>query len=60
MSCNRCLWIKEDIQTKYKRLLRLEEKAMAKGFNPTKQQIKLLDKANPELAEYHVQSDYPG
>ena len=56
----RNVWIKEGIQTKYKRLLRLEEKAMAKGFKLTGQQIRLLEKANPEFAERHVQSDYPG
>lgn len=56
----RNVWIKEGLETKYKRLLRLEEKAMAKGFKPTEQQIKLLEKANPEFAERHVKSDYPG
>jgi transposase InsO family protein len=33
---------------------------MAKGFKLTEQQIRLLEKANPEFAERHVQSDYPG
>lgn len=56
----RNVWLKEDLETKYKRLLRLEEKAMAKGFKLTEQQIRLLEKANPEFAERHVQSDYPG
>ncbi|MDY0020596.1 MAG: IS481 family transposase [Anaerolineae bacterium] len=56
----RNVWIKEGLETKYKRLLRLEEKAMAKGFKLTEQQIKLLEKANPEFAERHVKSDYPG
>jgi transposase InsO family protein len=56
----RNVWKKEDLETKYKRLLRLEEKAMAKGFKLTEKQIRLLEKANPEFAERHVQSDYPG
>jgi transposase InsO family protein len=56
----RNVWIKEGLETKYKRLLRLEKKAMAKGFKLTEQQIKLLEKANPEFAERHVKSDYPG
>jgi transposase InsO family protein len=56
----RNVWKKEDLETKYKRLLRLEEKVMAKGFKLTEQQIRLLEKANPEFAERHVQSDYPG
>ena len=56
----RNVWIKEGLETKYKRLLRLEEKVMSKGFKLTEQQIRLLEKANPEFAERHVQSDYPG
>jgi transposase InsO family protein len=56
----RNVWIKEGLETKYKRLLRLEEKAMTKGFKLTAQQIKLLEKANPEFAERHVKSEYPG
>ena len=56
----RTVWKKDDLETKYKRLLRLEEKAMAKGFKLTEKQIRLLEKANPEFAERHVQSDYPG
>ena len=56
----RNVWLKADLETKYKRLLQLEEKAMAKGFKLTEQQIRLLEKANPEFAERHVKSDYPG
>ena len=33
---------------------------MTKGFKLTEQQIKLLEKANPEFAERHVKSEYPG
>ncbi len=56
----RNVWLKEGLETKYKRLLRLEEKAMTKGFKLTEAQIRLLEKANPEFAERHVKSDYPG
>jgi transposase InsO family protein len=56
----RNVWLKEGLETKYKRLLRLEEKALTKGFKLTEQQIKLLEKANPEFAERHVKSEYPG
>jgi transposase InsO family protein len=56
----RNIWIKEQLETKYKRLLRLEEKSMKKGFHLTEKQIRLLEKANPEFAERHVKSDYPG
>jgi transposase InsO family protein len=56
----RNVWLKENLETKYKRLLRLEEKVMTTGIELTEQQIRLLEKANPEFAERHVQSDYPG
>ncbi|WP_319407627.1 hypothetical protein [uncultured Desulfosarcina sp.] len=56
----RNVWLKADLETKYKRLLQLEERAMTKGFKLTEQQIRLLEKANPEFAERHVKSDYPG
>ncbi len=56
----RNVWLKEKLETKYKRLLRLEEKAMGKGFKLTEAQIRLLEKANPEFAERHVHSEYPG
>jgi transposase InsO family protein len=56
----RNVWLKEGLENKYKRLLRLEEKAMTKGFKLTEAQIKLLEKANPEFAERHVKSEYPG
>lgn len=56
----RNVWLKTDMETKYKRLLLLEENAMAEGFELTEQQIRLLEKANPEFAERHVESDYPG
>lgn len=56
----RNVWLKEDLETKYKRLLRLEEKAMGEGFELTEKQIRLLEKSNPEFAERHVESEYPG
>lgn len=56
----RNVWLKENLETRYKRLLRLEEQVMTDGFQLTEQQIRLLEKANPEFAERHVESDYPG
>ena len=56
----RNVWLKQGLETKYKRLLRLEEKAMDKSFPLTEKQIRLLKKDNPEFAERHVQSKYPG
>ena len=56
----RNVWLKVNLETKYKRLLQLEEQAMTEGFQLTEQQIRLLEKANPEFAERHVESEYPG
>ena len=56
----RNVWIKENLETKYKRLLRLEEQLIEDGLELTEEQIKLLEKSNPEFSERHVESDYPG
>lgn len=56
----RNVWMREDIQTRYKRLLRLEEKSAVEGFELTEEQIRLLEKANPCIRERHVESQYPG
>jgi transposase InsO family protein len=56
----RNIWIRNEIETRYKRMLALEEKSAAKGFKLTEEQIRLLEKHNPEFAERHVESLYPG
>jgi hypothetical protein len=55
----RNLWIKEDIETKYKRLLRLEEQTHGHDIDLTAEQIKFLEKANPCFKERNVESLYP-
>ena len=56
----RNIWIKEDMETRYKRLLRLEESASDTGFELTEEHIRLIEKANPCFRERHVESHYPG
>lgn len=56
----RNVWIKEGVETKYKRLLKLEESLADQEFQLTEAQIRLLEKANPEFRERHVDSFYPG
>lgn len=56
----RNLWVKEDMETKYKRLLRLEERAVEFGFELTEDHIRLIEKANPCFRERRVESSYPG
>jgi len=56
----RNLWVKEEMETKYKRLLRLEEEKHGSDLELTEEQIRLLEKANPCFRERHVESLYPG
>lgn len=56
----RNVWMKDNMETRYKRLLKLEESLMDKDFELTETQIKLLEKSNPEFRERHVESHYPG
>jgi transposase InsO family protein len=56
----RNLWIKEGLESRYKRILRLEEEKNGKGIELTEEQIRLLEKANPCFRERKVESAYPG
>jgi transposase InsO family protein len=56
----RNIWIKENMETRYKRVLRLEEQKNGKDVELTEEQIKLLEKANPCFRERKVESLYPG
>jgi transposase InsO family protein len=57
----RNVWLTEEMETRYKRLLKLEERhAAARGFELTEEQIRLIEKANPCFRERHVESAYPG
>ena len=56
----RNIWIKEDMETRYKRLLRMEEENNGRDVELNEEQIKLLEKANPCFRERKVESLYPG
>ena len=56
----RNIWIKEDLETRYKRLLRMEEEKNGLEIDLTEEQIRLLEKANPCFRERKVESPYPG
>jgi transposase InsO family protein len=56
----RNIWIKEDLVTRYKRLLRLEEEKNGQDIDLTEEQIRFLEKANPCYRERKVESPYPG
>jgi len=56
----RNIWLKEGLESKYKRILRLEEERAGTKIGLTEEQIRLLEKANPCFRERHVESAYPG
>jgi transposase InsO family protein len=56
----RNIWIREGLESRYKRILRLEEELHGKGIELTEEQIKLIEKANPCFRERKVESPYPG
>ena len=56
----RNIWIRNEMETRDRRMLALEKKSAAKGFKLTEEQARLLEKHNPEFMERHVESRYPG
>jgi transposase InsO family protein len=56
----RNIWIKEELETRYKRILRFEETMNGKEIDLTEEQVRLIEKANPCFRERHVESPYPG
>lgn len=56
----RNIWVKENLETRYKRTLRLEEERAGSDIDLTEEQIKLIEKANPCFRERKVESLYPG
>ena len=56
----RNLWLKESLETRYRRILRLEEERHGKDIELTEEQIRLIEKANPCFKERRVESPYPG
>ena len=48
------------METRYKRLLRLEERQNGTDLLLTEEQIRFLEKANPCFRERRVESPYPG
>jgi len=60
LSTIRNIWLKEGLESKYKRILRLEELRAGTEIYLTEEQIRLLEKANPCFRERNVESLYPG
>ena len=56
----RNIWLKEGLETRCKRILRLEQERWGREIELTEEQIKLIEKANPCFKEQRVESPYPG
>jgi transposase InsO family protein len=56
----RNIWLKEGLETRYKRILRLEEERGGTDIDLTEEQVRLIEKANPCFRERKVESPYPG
>lgn len=52
--------LKEGLETRYKRILRLEEERGGSEIDLTEEQVRLIEKANPCFRERKVESLYPG
>ncbi len=52
--------VREGLESKAKRILRLEQEANGKEIELTEEQVKLIERANPCFRERHVESAYPG
>ncbi len=56
----RNIWMREGLETRYKRILKLEEERSGAQIDLTEEQIRLIEKANPCFRERKVESLYPG
>ena len=54
------VWLRHDLETRYKRLLRLEAEARDQTHVLTEEQIRLLERHSPEFRMRHVESSAPG
>lgn len=52
--------VREGLESRYKRLLALEERTCGKEIELTEEQIRLLEKHNPAFRERNVESPHPG
>ena len=56
----RGVWLRHDLETRTKRLLRLEREAQQQTFVLTERQITLLEQHSPDFRCRHVESSRPG
>jgi transposase InsO family protein len=56
----RGVWLRHDLATRYKRLMRLEAQAQEQTIVLSEAQIRLLERHSPEFRMRHVESSAPG
>jgi transposase InsO family protein len=56
----RGVWLRHDLETRHKRLLKLEAKARDTTYVLTEAQLTLLERVSPEFQSRHVESSRPG
>jgi transposase InsO family protein/molybdenum-dependent DNA-binding transcriptional regulator ModE len=56
----RGVWDRHGLLTKHERLLRLEETASKRRIKLTEEQIRALERYNPEFRERHIETRFPG
>jgi transposase InsO family protein len=56
----RGVWMRHKLTTKHERLLRLEETARERKLKLTEEQIRALERFNPEYRERHIEVHYTG
>ena len=56
----RGVWQRNKLETKYQRLMRLEEYSRGKKIELTEEQVKLLEKFDPEYKERHIETRFTG
>ena len=56
----RGVWQRHNLDTKYQRLLRLEMQQREKKIELTDEQIRLLERFDPEFRERHIETEYTG
>jgi len=56
----RGVWQRHNLDTKYQRLLRLEMQQREKKLELSDEQIRLLERFDPEFRERHIETEYTG
>ena len=56
----RGVWVRNNMESRFQRLLKLEEKQEENGFELTEGQIQLLEKFNPEFRDRKIETKHVG